>query len=215
MKIKINVTQAKITLLFCLLFTINTYSQNYIGLSGRVGLYKVSANTQVSLALKPGVGIDFLHQFNNHLRFTTGAYFSPLGFKQTFISVNNAGEIIGNLAVYYNLNYVSVPLLIGYTFGFDKLNLYSNVGIAPAYLLNVSYKVNDTKMTPLTGEFNSFDISAMFNLGAEFKLGDKLLLNTDLNINKGLLPISDTSYSSFKESRNMGLFISLGLKYKL
>jgi hypothetical protein len=76
--------------------------------------------------------------------------------------------------------------------------------VAPAYLLNVSYKVNDTKISPTTDVFNNFDISARFNVGAEFNLSEKLLLNTDININKGFLPISDAIYSPFKESRNMG-----------
>jgi len=205
----------KLTLLICLLASITTFSQNYIGLSGRAGLYKISPYSNAEFSLKPAIGVDFLHIFENNLRFSVGAFYSPKGFKNKIYLTNNIGQIIDETYINYTLNYVSLPILIGYTFPLNKLNIYSNIGVSPAYLLNASYKINDNKLSPLSGEFNNFDISVLFNVGAEFKLGEKLLLNTDVNFNQGLLTVSDAIYSPFKESRNMGLFMTIGLRYQI
>lgn len=216
MTFKNNSAKSKIIFLFCFISSINLYSQNYIGLNGSIGLYKVSATTpQTDFALKPGAGVNFLHQFDNHLRFTIGVNFMPLGFKSSYTTTNNVGQVIGKTTLNYNINYLSAPVLIGYTFGFEKLNIYSNLGVVPAYLLNVSYKVDDNKTKQTTTDFNKVDILARFNVGTEFKLSDKLLFNIDANIQKGFIPISDVIISPYNESRNLGGFMSIGLKYRL
>ncbi len=179
-------------------------------------MYKISDNTLANFALKPGVGINFLHQLDNRLRFTTGAYLSPLGFKESLTVVDDLGQPAGTETINYNLNYVSLPILIGYTF-FKKINLYTNIGVSPSYLLNIFYKMSiiNNKVTLPVNDFNRFDISALFNIGSAFHLGEKLLLNTDINFKKGFISISDATYSPFNKSTNFGFFLSAGLKYKL
>ncbi len=206
----------KTALIISLCFTVTTFSQNYFGLSGRIGAYNVTGGVaKTNFALNTGVGLDFLHQFDNWLRLSISAYYAPTAYKEQVYLTNSLGQPISETNINYSLKYVSLPVLVGYTFPLEKMNFYGNIGVVPAYLLGVNSKLNGNTIMQDIASYNQIDISAILNFGTEFKLGEKLMLNTDLNLTKGFLSVSDAIYSPVKNSKRLGAFIALGLKYKL
>ncbi len=193
-----------------------TFAQsNYIGFGGRLGLYNVTnstANTQFSFNY--GAGVNYLHQFENNLRLTSGIYYAKQGAKHNILGTNSTGQIVSSYEIKHHFNYLSIPLLAGYTFNLTNINFYGNVGVSAFYLLYENYNINENTIKNIS-YINTFDFSALINLGFEIPIKEKLLFLTDFTFNKGFISVSDSIYSPFKSGQNIGVYSEIGLKYKL
>jgi len=108
------------------------------------------------------------------------------------------------------LNYLQVPILFNRFFGQlgDKFRPKVYVGLAPGFLLNA--KVNDNKVEDF---YNPFTVSVVGGLGFNYKVANRIWLNTDLRGILGLSDIRDEPLGDKNASRNVQL--SIGLAYGL
>jgi hypothetical protein len=113
----------------------------------------------------------------------------------------------------YKLRYLQVPFMINYFFGevgqAFRPKIY--VGASPAFFLGGTLNeldVNDPY-------YNSFVLNAVGGLGFNYRVGNRIWLNTDLRAFMGLSDIRSKNFN-MGESINPGTVqVSLGLAYGL
>jgi outer membrane protein W len=110
----------------------------------------------------------------------------------------------------HHLNYLQIPVLFDLFFGQlgDKFHPKVYAGLTPGFLL--SSKVNDNKVEDF---YNGFNIALTGGLGFNYRVGNRIWLNTDLRAFLGLNDIRQNVLGDKVANNNIQL--SLGLAYGL
>jgi outer membrane protein W len=110
----------------------------------------------------------------------------------------------------HRLNYVQIPILFDLFFGElgEKFRPKVYAGLTPGFLLNA--KVNDNEVEDF---YNSFNVSIAGGLGFNYKVGNRIWLNTDLRAFLGLSDIREDHTGD--KVANSNIQLSLGLAYGL
>jgi hypothetical protein len=108
------------------------------------------------------------------------------------------------------LNYLQIPIFFDLFFGElgDKFRPKVNAGLTPGFLLSAKQNDNDVKAS-----INGFNIAAAGGLGFNYKVGNRIWLNTDLRAFLGLSDIRQDVIGDKVANNNIQL--SIGLAYGL
>ena len=110
----------------------------------------------------------------------------------------------------HRLNYLQIPILFDLFFGElgEKFRPKVYAGLAPSFLLNA--KVNDNEVEDF---YNTFNVAIAGGLGFNYRVGNRIWLNTDLRAFLGLSDIREEPAGDKNASSNIQL--SVGLAYGL
>ena len=176
------------------------------------------AQTQDRWSIGPRAGINFSNV--NNIEESESVTGLVLGLTTTYSLNENSGLTLdllysseGYQAPFeeYHLRYLQIPFYYNYFFGDlgDRLRPKIYVGIAPAFWLGGTLNeldVNDEY-------YNKFMVSGTGGLGFNYRVGNRIWLNTDL---RSFIGLSDIRAKNFIESESINprtVQLSLGLAY--
>ena len=176
------------------------------------------AQTQDRWSIGPRAGINFSNV--NNIAESESVTGLVLGLTTTYSLNENSGltlDLLYSSEGYqahfeeYHLRYLQIPFYYNYFFGDlgDRLRPKIYVGIAPAFWLGGTLNeldVNDEY-------YNKFMVSGTGGLGFNYRVGNRIWLNTDL---RSFIGLSDIRAKNFIESESINprtVQLSLGLAY--
>ena len=176
------------------------------------------AQTQDRWSIGPRGGINFSNV--NHIDESESVTGVALGLTTTYSLNENSGLTLdllysseGYQAPFeeYHLRYLQVPFYYNYFFGElgDRLRPKVYVGIAPAFWLGGTLNELDVNEQ----FFNKFLVSATGGLGFNYRVGNRIWLNTDL---RSFIGLSDIRAKNFTEGESINprtVQVSLGVAY--
>lgn len=141
--------------------------------------------------------VGLLLQYNNseHISIVTNITYERKGCVAMTSKTDPVGNVIGNIFINNNFDYISVPVLFRFTIG-KKVKYFINAGPFLSYLVSHSEVIEGTNMP---SKFNSYiDLFKRYDLGISAGLGfiltssDKRAYFIEIRNNLGLVNISDT-----------------------
>ena len=143
------------------------------------------------------LGLTTTYSLNENSGLTLEGLYSVEGYKAPFTE--------------YHIRYLQIPLYYDYFFGElgDRFRPKVYVGIAPGFYLGGTLNELNTN----DDYFNKFVIAATGGLGFNYRVGNRIWLNTDL---RSFLGLSDMRAKNFTEGdavKARNLQLSLGLCY--
>lgn len=180
-----------------------------------VGTAKAQLSEQISIG--PRVGVNFANVSNvDGSESLTGL---AIGLTSTYSFNESTGLTIDLLysgegysldGNDHHLNYLQIPILFDLFFGEygDKFRPKVYAGLTPGFLL--SAKVNDNKVDDF---YNGFNIAIAGGLGFNYRVANRIWLNTDLRAYLGLSDIRQEAPGDKVANNNIQL--SVGLAYGL
>ncbi len=156
------------------------------------------------------------------------------GNRTSIVTQNGAGNITAEKRVnVLTLNYLEIPVLIGYKFKAGKIfQYYPLLGLSIGYLLNAKYAaVDEQASNPSLGiinvsyinvfqvrdvgfEISRFELAYIARLGGQFVLSPKLSLNIEAIYSSSVNNMIQIHTSKIA-SKNQLYTTRLGLVYKL
>lgn len=172
-----------------------------ISLGPRVGVNIANvSNVEDSKSLVGlAAGLTMTYSFTEKSGLTVDLLYSGEGFKDDADNELKLGYIA--LPIYYDLFFGE----LGNPF---RPKVY--VGIAPAFL--ISAKANDTDVKDF---YSSFNFSVSGGLGFNYRLSDRIWLNTDVRAFIGLMDVRDEAYRVGDTAASRNIQLSVGVAYGL
>ena len=140
-----------------------------------------------------GLGGKVTHRLGNQFSISSEINFERKGSGYDFqFTDENGNPTNENSDFSIHLDYISVPLLVGYEFG-KKLKLNLHTGISFHYLANVKSKFeiqidgNSVAIYNDIKDYHRFDQSVIGGVGLEYPLNEKLGLFINSRFNYGLI----------------------------
>jgi len=208
-----------------LLIAFPVFSQNhFIGIKGGINWTDVQrTNLPVNNGARQGFHSGLTYQYSltkNHNIGLDFLYFQK-GFSNKFIFTDESGNPTGeNASFWYNYDYLSFPITWGYEIG-DQFSAFANVGIVPAYLINANVITPEIEgiveggTNYTTDKVNRFDLGAMLEMGAKYRILPQLLVKASFGIHHGITSVTNVDYFKNSEIRHKGMRFSIGVMYGL
>lgn len=130
-------------------------------------------------------------------------------FLQTEILYNQKGFTQGDTSS--NLDYISVPLLIGYSLNFGKISANANAGLELSYILNKGFVTPDE--TFVYDDVKSFDTGIAFGAGLGYKINMKNSIICDFRYIMGISTIHDKTVHDVEEMDIINNVLSFSIGY--
>lgn len=193
-----------LTWVACLLTMAGTglYGQaNNFSIGPRVGVNMTSVsnadNTKSAVGL--AIGLTSTYSFAQSSGVSLDVLYSQEGYK-----VDNGPHI--------KLNYIQVPVYFDLFFGKlgEAFRPKVYVGIAPGFFLS-----GKSDNTDISDGFTSVVISATGGFGFNYRIADRVWLNTDLRAYLGLSDIRDKAYQSGDKVAGRNVQLSVGVAFGL
>jgi len=179
------------------------------------GLYGSSFHS--GNALSAGFLCNALLEFNLNGKtyFTSGLSFERKGQSDEISFRNESAELLGTSNVYFNLDYLVLPLNFGYRFGNNNMfKIYG--GPYAATIISQRIKSNNDfgfeYDTDISDAYKPFDFGVNAGCGIIFPINQKTSFNMNLNHNLGLIYIHK---SNSAETKTYSTSLTLGLSYSL
>ena len=215
---------------FCFLYitSVNVLraQSQLIGIKGGLGPVLMTQDEGLHLA-RQGFALGLVYNYQTKSRFTYGAelLYERHGYGDDYIIVHSDGRLEKYLAL-TNFNYITVPLLIGYTFG-NKFYVKPSVGLSPGFLLTASSsyptfqepffdtayrKFTGIKTVDIKNTVNTFNLSAMADITIGCHITGHLDQFLSVRFQGGLTSISrDKTIPMW----NNDTYFSFGVRYRL
>lgn len=213
-------------IIFFLLFisALDLYAQNpKIILGGDIQTSVSNHNaytigTQPRFSISGGVNLEYL--LGEKTSFKTGLYITPDGFIDEQVFYNRTGNIEETIKYHTNLDYVSLPLL--FSINNKTRFVYCNIGPYFSYLLNQSLKQSSSKNNFKKEKIGSYsmyrkiDFGLSLGAGINITLSNKLSLNIETKMNRGLINVDKNGplITPSSLSKNISLRTLVGVRWK-
>ena len=191
--------------------------QLLVGIKSGLGINNTNSDAFTDKVNKYSVQGGFTFDYIAKSKVLIGAdvLYCQRGFGNNYLFADNifTGSPGGTSTVYFNFNYISIPLKVGYAFG-DKLNGYGNIAIIPSYLISGSFSETGYS-SDRTSVMNKKDLAGQIELGMGYYIAPKLNLTLSGSYYNSVTSASTYKFFNGYSIRNYGLVFSVGLKYKL
>lgn len=183
-----------ITALVLLLLPLLSHAQfkNRLSVGPRAGLNLATVDAESASRVSGlAAGITSTYSINEGSGISVDLLYSAEGYEQ------------GNTE--YDLNYFKIPLAYNVFFGSlgEKFRPKVYLGIVPGFLLNAEANGRD-----VADQYTSTTFDALGGLGFNYRLANRIWLNTDLRFFLGLNDISETI-----NIKNQNIQFTLGVAY--
>lgn len=157
-------------------------------------------------------GISFQYNIRKKIGLRTSlAYERKGGINRS--SILYKGEFFENASLNFNFDYLTLPILIRFSFG-KKIKYFVNSGPYFGYLLSQTFVTKGDNFNTFTNDYtattNKFDVGISFGTGLQYPIKEKLILSSEIRGNLGLyntIPSGDTKVNSVN--------LLLGIAYRL
>lgn len=214
---------------FCLLiysFGLNAQGQ-FLGFKGGLSWTDItSSNFLKDRDFRFGntFGLTYDSRIKDHLTYGIELIYNQRGFSSKL----NLNEIYGgqeakNDKLEFNYNYISLPIKVGFDYG-HRLFALAHLGLAPSVLIKaqeslptiiVDTIVIPSKLTNVTGRANRFDLAAILDLGAGYKLYNNSFVFASFSFLRSLTSITNKYYYEGRNIKHYGFMFNVGLKFEL
>ena len=175
------------------------------------GIYSLSAQLENRFSIGPRVGVNFTNHTGNA---NSSVQKIVAGITSTYSINENSGVTVDALYssrgyaisnITSTVNYLEIPIAYNTFFGSlgERFRPKIYAGIAPSILLNA-----ERGNSEITSQFNSTTLSILGGLGFNYRLANRVWLNTDL---RALLGVSDVEKNRDYQDRTIQL--SVGIAY--
>lgn len=220
-----------IFVIFMLFFTVTVSGQSsLVGVKGGASWTNgVSEDLVGDVDFRNGLAIGLTYDYTFKRYFSAGIdiIYNQRGFI-------NSGEHIINLenstkrreTFYYNCDYITVPLKIGFNYG-KRMYGFINIGLTPSILVSaISAQqiivYNDNEINTENREKsniaylnNKFDIGGFVEIGGGYKFKEKYWLYSSFIYQHSFTPFTNKNYFNGSKIRHYGMILSLGLKINI
>ncbi len=146
-------------------------------------------------------GISFQYNWGKRIALRTNIAYERKGGEGEFEFTDNYGASIGKGVVNLNFDYLTIPVLVRFTFG-KRTKYFINGGSYFGYLINqtlVFKGANSNGESNNTASYNSLDAGISLGTGIQYPINEKLFLSSEIRGNIGLyniLPGGDVKVNS-------------------
>jgi hypothetical protein len=157
-------------------------------------------------------GISFQYNWGKRIALRTNIAYERKGGEGEFDFTDNYGASIGKGVVNLNFDYLTIPILVRYTFG-KRVKYFINGGSYFSYLIKqtlVFKGANSDSESNNTSSYNRLDAGISLGTGIQYPINEKLILSSEIRGNMGLantLPNGDLKVNSVN--------LLLGIAYRL
>ena len=158
-------------------------------------------------------GISFQYNFGKKVALRSNISYERKGGAHYGGLTDNYGASIENSSLNYNFDYLTLPILVRFSFG-NKVKYFINGGPYLGYLLSQTFVIKGdnykTNTIENTSSYNSLDAGISLGTGLQYPINEKLYFSSEIRGNLGLLstlPKVDTKVNSVN--------LLLGIAYKL
>lgn len=175
-------------------------NSNTLSLGPRIGVNMANVSHVENSTLLIGFvgGLTSTYSINENSGITVDLLFSQEGFGNDNSEVDNRLNYL-DIPIYYNLFFSDLG---------DAFRPKVYIGFAPGFL--VSAKVDDRD---IKDQSNGFALDLTGGLGFNYRLGERLWLNTDLRAFLGLLDVRDEDFQEGDKVTNQVIQFSMGVAY--
>jgi hypothetical protein len=181
-------------------FSGQAFAQDRFSLGPRFGINfgNVTGVDESSSASGLVAGLTSTYSINENTGISVDLLYSEHGWEQP-------------ISAEYDLRYLDIPIYFNYFFGElgERFRPKVYLGFVPQLLLNG--EVNDTELEK--DQLNSFLLSLSGGLGFNYRVGERIWLNTDLRSYIGLSDIRDSDITEGDDIKLRTVQFSLGLAY--
>jgi hypothetical protein len=156
--------------------------------------------------------ITFQYNWGKRIALRTNIAYERKGGEGEFDFTDNYGASIGKGVVNLNFDYLTIPVLVRYTFG-KRVKYFINGGSYFSYLIKqtlVFKGANSDGESNNTSSYNRLDVGISLGIGLQYPINEKLILSSEIRGNMGLanaLPNGDLKVNSVN--------LLLGIAYRL
>jgi hypothetical protein len=201
------------------------YGQEYmfdIGVEGSSGVTFLHGKPPVPDFVKPTAGFSsglfFQYNLKKVVSLRTNIAIERKGSMHRYEGANSLGDPIGEVRANFNLNYLTVPLLVRATFG-KKIHYFINAGPYFGFLISstfvVRYETAPTERGRSMAFLNRFDTGISAGLGLAAPITKKHAFSFEIRNNLGLYNISNAQSIDNSTRQTNSINFLLGLTYKL
>lgn len=212
-------------IVIALLLSYPIFSQDhFLGLKGGVNWTDIQmTNLPKNNDFRQGIhsGITYQYSLNKNYNIGVDFLYYQKGFSNKVIFTDELGNSTGEESILrFNYDYLSFPIKWGYEIG-KKFSGFANLGIVPSYLISsnvITPEINEflkeeTHYT--TDKVNRFDLGAMIEMGAKYRILPHLLFTASFRYQHGITSITNEDYYKNSEIRHKGMRFSIGVMYAL
>lgn len=157
-------------------------------------------------------GIAFQHNWGKGIALRTNIAYERKGGEGEFEFTDKYGASIGKGIVNLNFDYLTIPVLLRFTFG-KRVKYFINGGSYIGYLIKQTFVFKGTNIdyeSNNTASYNSLDAGISLGTGLQYPMNEKWFLSSEIRGNMGLFsttPFGDTKVNSVN--------LLLGIAYRL
>jgi hypothetical protein len=164
-------------------------------------------------------GLSFEYRFSDLLSVATNASYELKGSRLNLVTTDNLGNTLGTAKIFYNYNYLTLPILARFSFGKEEARLFMNAGPFLGILLQQKSKIkylSEQKVTyENTAAYKTLDFGLSLGAGFIGELGQKMNLTFEARYNFGILDITKEKLYGQGELHTNSLNALIGLTYDL
>jgi hypothetical protein len=196
-------TKMLVTLLFAVLLSavVNAQSDDRfsIGPRGGINLANVTNIDESQSITGVVLGLTSTYSFNEKFGLTVDALYSVEGYKAPFEN--------------YHLRYLQIPIYFDVFFGElgNRFRPKAYIGVSPAFFLTGTLNELDVNET----YFNKFILHATGGVGFNYRVANRIWLNTDVRAFVGLGDIRSADFATGESIMPRNVQLTLGLAYGL
>lgn len=187
-----------------------------------VGVYLGGGISNTNSFLTPGFaktgGISLGYKLDNNLTIISGIAYQYIEVRDFINAIDSLGEQMFNLEIKHKYEFVTIPVMLRYSFGKnDKFKYFVNAGTYAAFLLNQnlwSLDLENNSINQLSNieSYRRMGAGIAFGGGLSFALSDGLNLDIEIANNLGITNLRKTLISKQKTKSSQ---LTIGLSYKL
>lgn len=214
-------------ILFCLyLISLNVSGQIHsIGVQGGMNLSNISHDFIKNSNYRKGIsaGVNYEFQFSKHLLIGADLMYVQKGYHGDLIFTDQDGVVIGSSLTKDHYNYISLPLKAGYVIG-NRIKVYAKIGISTSLVIkaksiipefNSYWQQSGDYEVDYTGKAKKIDLGGIIEVGAGFKLSEKIQFNLFTGYNHSLTSVTGPDFFESQSIKHRSFYISGALMYKL
>jgi hypothetical protein len=135
-------------------------------------------------------GISFQYNFGKRVALRTNIAYERKGGANYGGFTDNYGATIGNSSLNYIFDYLTLPVLVRFSFG-NKVKYFINGGPYLGYLLSQTFVIKGDNFKTVnidnTSNYNSLDAGISLGTGLQYPIHEKLYFSSEIRGNLGLL----------------------------
>lgn len=193
----------------------------FIGLAGSYLVSNIQADEKFGTTGSLNgfqAGFQYGRQVKGDFMIGGGVEFGVRGYKDEIQFTDELGQPVLNEDLRHEYHYVMAPIKFGFSIGEKFSGGFLNMGVVPAFLRKAEIVSSGNLRFPglnpdLVGSSKQYDISGLFEFGANVELVDRVNLMLSFTYQRSFTNFFDNELYRTVEARHSAIVIGGGLRY--